>query len=74
MGELRLMSEDGDLKIVWDPENDDEVAAVESKFDELVGKGFKAFSVKKNGNRGVEIKEFDPGAGKIILVPKIVGG
>lgn len=74
MGELRCMSELGDTKIIWDPKNDDEVEAAELQFDALIEKGFMAYSVKKGGDKGKTIKTFDPDAGKIIMIPKIVGG
>ena len=74
MGELRILGKEGDTKVIWDPKNDDEVEAAEEQFDSLVDKGFLAFKVKKDGSKGTQIKEFDPKAGKIILVPKIVGG
>lgn len=74
MGELRCLSKVGDTKVIWDPENRDEVDAAEEQFNTLIEKGFKAFSVSKNGRKGKEIFDFDPDAGKIIMVPTIVGG
>jgi hypothetical protein len=40
----------------------------------LIKKGFTAYSVKKDGEKNQKIKFFDPDAGKIILVPPIIGG
>ena len=74
MGELRCMSALGDTKVIWDPKNDDEIEAAEEQFDMLIGKGFTAYSVKKDGKQGRKITKFDPKAGKIIMVPEIVGG
>jgi hypothetical protein len=74
MGEMRYLSEEGDTKLIWDPEKEDEVEAAEEMFDKLIDKGYKAFSVKKDGATGKEIKKFDADAGKIIMVPKLVGG
>lgn len=74
MGQLRWLSDEGDTKVIWDPKNNDEASAAEAQFDILIGKGFKAFSVEKDGGKGREIKKFDPKAGKIIMVPKIQGG
>jgi len=64
----------GDTKIIYDPQNDDEVSVAEDQFDSLVKKGFKAFKVKKDGEAGREIKTFKPNEGMYILVPPIVGG
>jgi len=74
MGHLAIISNEGDTKVIWDPENSDEIEAAEAQFDALVKKGFTAFRVKKNGDQGKKITDFDPDAGKIIMVPKIVGG
>lgn len=74
MGEMRIISGEGDTKMLWDPANEDEVAAAEEQFDRLIDKGFKAYRVKKDGEKGKKIKKFDEDAGKIILVPRMVGG
>lgn len=74
MTEMRWLSEEGDTKIIFDPDNDDEVEAAEEQFDTLIDKGFKAFSVKKDGEQGKPMKSFDAKAGRIILVPPIQGG
>jgi len=74
MGELRILGKEGDTKVIWDPENRDEVKAAREQFDALKGKGFLAFEVKNKGDKGSEIKKFDPEAGKIILTPPIMGG
>ena len=74
MGEMRILNTEGDLKVIWDPNNEDEVQAAEEQFDSLKEKGYNAYSVKKNGRKNVMIDEFDPEAGKIIMTPAIVGG
>ncbi len=74
MGEMRTLGREGDVKQVWDPANADEVAAARRVFDDLRGKGFLAFAVKRAGEKGKQIREFDPDAGKIILAPPMAGG
>jgi hypothetical protein len=74
MGELRYLDATGDQKVIWDPQNEDEVEAAESTFDSLKEKGFKAFKVGKNGKKTTEMKDFDPEAGKVIMVPRMVAG
>lgn len=64
----------GDTKVIWDPDNEDEVEAAEVQFDALIEKGFAAFKVDKKGDKGTKIKKFNPDAGKIIMVPKVQGG
>ena len=74
MGEMAIMGTEGDVKQAWDSENSEEVAAAKATYDKLVVRGYKAFSVKKDGEKGKEIFEFDPNAEKIILVPQMKGG
>ena len=75
MSELRIMDEkEGDLKVIWDSENKEEVAAAEDQFDTLLKKGYIAYSVDKKGEKGKQIKKFDPDAEKIILAPVLQGG
>lgn len=74
MGVMKIMDGTGDSKVMWDPSHEDEVDAAEAQFDALMAKGFTAFKVKKDGSKGTSIKKFDPKAGKLIMVPKMVGG
>ena len=76
MSEMAIMSRrEGDTKVIWDKANADEVANARRMFDELVGKGFAAFSVKgKDGEKDQRIRAFDPAAERIILVPAMQGG
>lgn len=69
------MNESGDTRILWDEDNEDEVAVAKRAFDDLVGKKkFAAFHVKKNGEQGERMREFDPSAEKIIIVKPLAGG
>jgi hypothetical protein len=74
MGELRTLCSDGDQKIIWDSDNEDEVEVAEMSFDKLMEKDYTAYKVNKKGEKGRKIKKFDPDAGKIIMVPPIGGG
>ncbi|MDY6894022.1 MAG: hypothetical protein SVO01_01180 [Thermotogota bacterium] len=74
MGEMAILGTNGDTKVIWDPENEDEVSAAEEQFDNLISKGFKAFKVKKDGDKSTQIKKFNPDLGKIIMTPALVGG
>jgi len=74
MGEMRVMGVEGDLKSVWDPENEVEVEAMKKQFNDLRKKGMVAYKVDKKGEKGSVIEEFDPDAGKIIFAPKMKGG
>jgi len=74
MGVLIEMSIEGDVKKLWDKNNQDEVDDAERSFDELKAKGYIAYKVKKSGKKGSIIRDFDPDAEKIILSPPMAGG
>jgi hypothetical protein len=77
LGELSILNGDGDMKLVWDANNEDEVAAARAMFDELIAKGFTAFEVsdeEEKGGKGKIIKKFNPKAERIIMSPRIAGG
>lgn len=73
-GELRVMGGAGDTKVMWDAEQDAEVENARRTFDELTGRGYAAFAVRRSGEKGERVREFDPAAEKLILVPQIAGG
>lgn len=75
MGVMAVMDRQaGDLKVVWDADNEDEVQAAREQFDSLTGKGYMAYTVAARGRKGEQIRTFDPDAEKIILAPAMRGG
>jgi hypothetical protein len=75
MGEMRILSTEGDTKVIWDSENDDECDAAEAQFNSLKKKGYQAFEVGKRGKKTDErVDEWDPDLGKLIMVPGMRGG
>jgi hypothetical protein len=74
MGVLIEMSQAGDVKKMWDKNNQDEVDDAERSFDDLSDKGYLAYTVDKDGNKGKLIREFNPDAEKIIMSPPMAGG
>lgn len=72
---LQYMSKEGDTRTMWNPANADEVAAAKRTFDELTKKGYLAYvATNERGDKGEQIRVFDPEVGKIILVPQMRGG
>lgn len=71
---LAVMGREGDTKTAWDPSKPDEVASVRAMFDSLRSKGYAIYRVTDDGQRGVLMHTFDPAAGKLVAVPRIVGG
>lgn len=74
MAEMRILDHTGDTKIIWDSRNEDETKAARDTFDDLRRKGYIGYSVRKNGDKKKVIREFDPEAEKLILVPAMRGG
>jgi len=74
MGELRELGTRGDTKIIWDAEKKEEVQAAKDTFDKLRDQGYFAYRVKKKGDKGEVITQFDPQAEKIILALPMRGG
>lgn len=74
MGSMRVLCLQGDAKVEWDAENEDEVGVARKAFREYAKKGFKAFRMTGRGTKGDPIEEFDPEAEEILFVPPVRGG
>ena len=74
MGEMRVLDETGDTKLVWDTDNQDEVDAARETFNKLKKKGYSAYHVKDKGAKGKIMTEFDETAEKLIMAPAVQGG
>ena len=72
--EMSVIDATGDTKIIWSPDNEDEVAVARRTFNDLRKKGHIAYAVQKGGNQGEVVSEFDPDAAKLILAPPLRGG
>lgn len=73
-GELCVMDRTGDTKIIWDSGNDDEVENARRTFKDLKKKGYLAYKVKKGGDKGEVVSEFDSEAERLIMAPPLAGG
>lgn len=71
---LHKMDGTGDSKLMWNSDVAVEVDAAKKMFDDLRGKGYLAFTVKKDGDKGTQITAFDKFAEKIIMAPPLRGG
>lgn len=75
MSVMHTLDDSGDQRVMWDKNNDDEVNAAERMFDDLRRKGYLAYKAQgKRGERGEQLREFDPDAERIILVKANQGG
>lgn len=71
---MSIINASGDIKVEWNPDNEDEVKLAEKTFKENTKKGFKAFRVYDDGKKGKMLDGFDKYAEKILFTPLIVGG
>lgn len=71
---LQTLDRSGDTKVIWDRTNADEVAVAQRTFRDLTRKGYLAYKADKRGDQGEQIREFNPDAERIILVPPSQGG
>lgn len=71
---MAIMGSDGDTKKIWNPAIPVEVEDARESFDRLRAKNYLAFEVNDDGSQGKQITEFNPNAGKLILVPQMQGG
>jgi hypothetical protein len=72
---LRIMDpEHGDLKTMWDPDNEEEVEIARKAFDSAKKKGLVGYRVDKKGGQAAVMNEFDPDAKAMIMAPAVKGG
>lgn len=72
---MEILDPTGDTKVMWDRNNEDEVAIAKAAFDAAITKGSSVFAVKgKKGEQGKRLTEFDPAIERMIVVPQMVGG
>lgn len=73
-GTMNIMDKTGHSTTSWDPSVSAEVAAARTTFNELTGRGYRAFKVGEEGVRGQRLEAFDPQARQMIMVPQLQGG
>lgn len=73
-GCIVILDHSGDTKHLWDRNAPVEVEAARKLFNEMIEKGYQAWSVTRKGDKDAKIREFDPQAEKIIFTPALVGG
>jgi hypothetical protein len=70
-GQFRIMGREGDVGHDWDANDPASVQEAERVFNKFVKRGGLAF---KTGKENEQIREFDPSAVEILLMPQIAGG
>jgi hypothetical protein len=80
-GTMHTLGRGGDVRVMWDSNVTAEVEAARAQFETLTkprsqgGQGYLAYRAQgRAGDRGEQIRSFDPEAERIILVAPSVGG
>lgn len=76
-GMFRILSKDGDTRVVWNKLSLAEVRDAKEMFDDLVDKGMIPYLVGIDGKASTQVmSQFDPSAEEVIFLPMraIVGG
>lgn len=71
---MKILSEKGDERLVWDMDKGAEAKQAKKKFVDLIKKGYKAYSVDHRGKKNRRIDEFDVEAEEILMIPETVKG
>jgi len=71
-GTMRVMGPEGDSPVEWDTEVQETVDAAKQRFAELLLAGHVGF-VTSTG-KAERIEEFNPEAGRIVVVMPMIGG
>lgn len=81
MGEIRMLCEEGDVKITWNPDNTEDVKNAKEMFDSLKAKGHLFFKINKKtkkrawgllgksatkGEKGEQVRWFGKADGELI--------
>lgn len=69
---VRILDRHGDTELIYDSEEETATRNVETRFNELLERGFVAFDLSTRPGR--RINTFDPKASEIIVTPRFVGG
>jgi hypothetical protein len=71
---LNVMDRTGDSRIEWNPNVPAEVEMARAAFNAAKDKKYLTYRLDGDGNRGEVLREFDPGAARIVASPQPQGG
>jgi hypothetical protein len=73
-GQIRLMNETGDTAVLWDRAVPEQVDEARKVFTEARSQGLAAYSTNATTKQSEVIREFDPDATMVVLIPQLQGG
>lgn len=68
-GVFRVISDNGDDRIVWDRRVAGQVRDAFQKFKDFIARGYRAYATYADGRKGPQIQDFDPSLEEVLLVP-----
>lgn len=74
IGVLRILSQNGDDRVVWNRRDPGQVREAYQKFRDFLARGYIAYATLSDGRKGYRIDDFDPGLEEILLVPSTMPG
>lgn len=74
MGKMDVMDPTGHTEIKWSSNSADETAIARQTFEAMTAKGYQAFRVNNRGGQSERLREFDPDAERMLLIPQLKGG
>ena len=73
-GTMNVPDTTGHTKVTWDKAVPAEVDLARNAYNAAIAKGYQAFSVRSDGERGQRMERFDANAEEIMMVPRLQGG
>lgn len=69
MGEMKVMTQAGDITVSWDPDDADSVEKAKAEWDRLKKDGYEFYEVTES--KGKRLKSFSKNKGKVIAAPGV---
>ena len=72
-GTLKILDHTGHTSVDWCTDLQETVDAANARFNEMLGQGYTAFEMD-GPKTGTQVREFNPEANSIVMIPRMVGG
>ena len=69
-----VMDRNGDTRHVFDSADPKSTVRAKKHFDAMMGRGYRAVVLGKDGRAGTLLREFDPATEEILFIPQLQGG
>lgn len=67
MGALRILNQQGDIRVEWDPADPESTAHAKAEYDQLKKDGYKFYDVAET--RGKQVTRWSKNAGTLLAAP-----